>query len=229
MLKAVIFDFDGVIADTEPLHYRSTNEVLGRYGLEVSKEEFYGNYLGYSDHDFFEIFKNRYSDSFASVEVEDLMEQKSKSHLAIIRGQDWVIKGIPEFIQSLLSNNLPIAICSGGRRNEIEQILLKGSLLKFFDMIVSADEVAVGKPDPQGFLLALQMLTLNHPGRSIEADDCVVIEDSRWGIEAAKKAGMHTIAVTTSYSADELSMAEMVVDGVSELEIKDLEKLCQKK
>ncbi|OHB45268.1 MAG: hypothetical protein A2178_01165 [Planctomycetes bacterium GWC2_49_10] len=228
MLKAVIFDFDGVIADTEPLHYRSTSEVLERYDLSITKEDFYGNYLGYSDHDFFEIYKNKYPKQLAAMEVETLMEQKSKAHLELIKGLDCVIKGIPQFIQTLLTNNLPVAICSGGRRLEIEQILLTGHLLKFFDIIVSADEVEVGKPDPQGFLLTLQLLTLNHPGRSIEADECVVIEDSRWGIEAAKKAGMRTVAITTSYSADELSMAHMVVDSVSELSIEDLQKLCKK-
>jgi HAD superfamily hydrolase (TIGR01509 family) len=93
----------------------------------------------------------------------------------------------------LISNNIAIAICSGARRHEIEQILLKGRLLKFFDLIVSADEVAAGKPDPQGFLLTLQMLATNHPGRNIEPSDCVVVEDSHWGIEAAKAAGMHTV------------------------------------
>jgi len=227
MLKAVIFDFDGVIADTEPLHFRSTNDVLKNYGLEVSKEDFYGNYLGYSDHDFFEIYKNKFPGELGTVEVEHLMAQKEAFQLELIKGQDWVIKGIPEFIQMLQSNNLPVAICSGGRRHEIEQILLTGSLLNFFDIIVSADEVEAGKPDPQGFHLALNMLELSHPGRSIEARECVVIEDSHWGIEAAKTAGMKTVAVTTSYSADELNMADLVIDSVSELDIDDLKQLCK--
>ena len=110
-----------------------------------------------------------------------------------------------------------LAICSGGLRNEIETVLLQARLHDFFEVIVSANEVKKGKPDPQGFVITLQMLNSRHPGKTIKAGDCVVIEDSHWGLEAAHAAGMHTVAVTNSYAADELAKAELVVDNLGQL------------
>ncbi len=108
---------------------------------------------------------------------------------------------------------------------EIALILEEARLRSFFEVIVSAEEVQKGKPDPEGFLLTLQKL--NHEGQTqIESDQCIVIEDSHWGLEAGKAAGMHTIAVTNSYDAEQLAMAEKTVAQLSELSIEDLQKLC---
>jgi beta-phosphoglucomutase len=227
MLKAVIFDFDGVIADTEPLHYISTNQVLQLHGLEITREDFYDNYLGYSDHDFFEMFREKFPKQLGSSSVQTLMRQKTDAQLALIDGRDIVIKGVPELLEMLSRNAIPVAICSGGRRGEIEQILTRSNLTGYFNIIVSADEVKVGKPDPEGYLLTLKQLAARHPGTNIEAGDCVVIEDSRWGIEAAKSAGMKTIAVATSYSHAELSRADIVVDKASDITLAHLRDLCE--
>jgi beta-phosphoglucomutase len=111
-------------------------------------------------------------------------------------------------------------------------ILEQARLRHFFTVIVSAEQVKKGKPHPDGFLLTLQKLNqcvipaqagIQEP---ILPDQCVVIEDSHWGLEAAKKAGMHTVAVTNSYDADELSLAEKIITRLDELNIDDLQKLC---
>jgi beta-phosphoglucomutase len=227
MLKAVIFDFDGVIADTEPLHYISTNQVLQLHGLEITREDFYNNYLGYSDHDFFEMFREKFPKQLGSSSIQTLMRQKTDAQLALIDGRDIVIKGVPELLEMLSGSAILVAICSGGRRGEISQILTRGSLAGYFKIIVSADEVKIGKPDPEGYLLTLKQLAIRHPGKNIEANDCVVIEDSRWGIEAAKSASMKTIAVATSYSHAELSRADVVVDKVSDITLAHLRNLCE--
>jgi beta-phosphoglucomutase len=227
MLQAVILDFDGVIADTEPLHFRAFNEVLGRYDVEISKEAYYRDYLGYNDHDCFEIIKKANAANIGRTSIKSLMQQKSKAYLELIKDQPCVIDYVPDFLKALTANNLSIAICSGALRNEIETMLVNVRLLDFFEVIVSADEVKKGKPDPQGFLITLQMLNSRHPGKTIKAADCVVIEDSHWGLEAAQAAGMHTVAVANSYAEDKLAMAEMVVGSLSQLSITDLQKLCK--
>ena len=227
MLQAVIFDFDGVIADTEPLHFRAFNEVLGSYGIEISQQAYYREYLGYSDHDCFEIIKKSNPDKLARISIKSLMQQKAAAYLELIKDQSCLIDHVVDFVQTLTANNLLLAICSGGLRNEIETVLLRARLLDFFEVIVSADEVKKGKPDPQGFLITLQMLNSRHPGKTIKAGDCVVIEDSHWGLDAGRAAGMHTVAVTNSYAEDELAKAELVVGNVGQLTIEDLQQLCK--
>ena len=105
-------------------------------------------------------------------------------------------------------------------------ILKNANLRRFFEVIVSAEQAAKGKPAPDGFLITLEKLN-EKAHELIKANQCVVIEDSRWGLEAAKSAGMHTVAVTNSYGADELKLAEIVVDSLSELTIDDLRGLCK--
>jgi len=118
-----------------------------------------------------------------------------------------------------------MAICSGALLAEIEMILEEARLRSFFEVIVSAEYVKKGKPNPEGFLLTLQRL--NERSRNpVLPSQCIVIEDSHWGIEAAKAAGMHTIAITNSYDAEQLSLAEKVITLLGQLSIRDLQVLC---
>jgi beta-phosphoglucomutase len=132
---------------------------------------------------------------------------------------------VPEFLKMLDQNEIPMAICSGALLAEIELMLDGANLRHFFATIVSADHVKKGKPDPEGFLLALEKLNENS-NPPLTADQCVVIEDSHWGLQAAIAAGMHTIAITNSYDAGQLTAAEKVVALLSDLSIADLERLC---
>jgi beta-phosphoglucomutase len=125
----------------------------------------------------------------------------------------------------LKENNVPMAICSGAVRAEIELILEQARLRHFFAIVVSAEQVKKGKPHPEGFLLTLQKLNNNRKS-PITAEQCVVIEDSHWGLEAARAAKMHTVAVTNSYDADQLSLAEKIVTRLDELSMTDLQRLC---
>jgi beta-phosphoglucomutase-like phosphatase (HAD superfamily) len=125
----------------------------------------------------------------------------------------------------LEQNNIPMAICSGALLTEVELILEEARLRHLFEVIVAAEQVKKGKPDPEGFLLSLQRLNESREN-PITANQCIVIEDSHWGLEAAKAAGMHTIAVTNSYDAEQLSMAEKIVDRLNELGMNDLQQFC---
>ena len=118
-----------------------------------------------------------------------------------------------------------MAICSGSLLAEIELILEANNLKSFFEAIVSADNVKRGKPYPDGFILTLQKLNEKRTS-AIQPGQCIVIEDSRWGLEAAQKAAMHTIAVTNSYDAAQLKTADKIVTKLTELTMDDLQQLC---
>ncbi len=225
MLRAVIFDFDGVITDSEILHLRAFNRVLAQYGIEIATKDYYKEYLGLTDVDCLNLVADRNRPGLDSQKIENLMQQKNRIFEELAQTDGKIIEGVRDFLEMLKENDVPMAICSGAVRAEIELILEQARLRHFFTVIVSAEQVKKGKPNPDGFLLTLRKLN-NNRQHLITAEQCVVIEDSHWGLEAAKKAGMHTVAVTNSYDADELSLAEKIVPRLDELNISDLQKLC---
>lgn len=228
MLRAVIFDFDGVIADTEPLHFKAFNIVLAKFGIEITTESYYTDYLGFTDYDCFRFVAEKNSLGLDEKMLNDLIQKKCKVFAELVKNDGGIIEGVCPFLKMLRENNIPLAICSGALLCDIEETLAGAELRQFFETIVAADDVEKGKPHPQGFLLALQRLNELTSQEPIPTDSCIVIEDSRWGLQAARAAEMHTIAVTNSYHADELSMAEKIVSNLSDLSINDLHQLCSK-
>jgi beta-phosphoglucomutase len=225
VLKAVIFDFDGVISDSEPCHFAAYNRILADFGIQISRQEYYAEYLGFTDYELLEDIKERYKTDFKGTSIEQLVERKAEVFQELIRQTDHLIDGIAELISELKENNMKVAINSGATAADIK-IMLAGSVIEnSFDIIVSADDITKSKPDPQGYRLALKKLNAVSDSL-ISAKQCVVIEDSHWGIISAKKAGMHVIAVTNSYTADELKDAEMIINSVRQLKISDMQKLC---
>jgi len=225
MLRAVIFDFDGVITDSEILHLRAFNRVLAQYGIEITTKDYYKEYLGLTDVDCFKLLIHKGLLETEQQQIEDLVKQKNLIFEEMAKTEGQIIKGVRDFLQMLKENNVPMAICSGAVRAEIELILEQARLRPFFEVIVSTEQVRKGKPHPEGFLLTLQKLNRNVTD-PILPNQCIAIEDSHWGLEAAKAAGMHTIAVTNSYDAEQLKMAERIVTQLNELSISDLQQLC---
>lgn len=225
MLKAVIFDFDGVITDSEILHFRAFNSVLAGYGFELTKQEYYGKYLGLSDTDCYQSLIDEGRLKIDPSQINELVRQKTKvfEELALTEGS--IIDGVREFLETLSHSGVPLAICSGALRAEIELILEQARLRDCFDAIVSAEEVERGKPHPDGFLLALKKLNDRGFG-PIAPAHCAVVEDSGWGLQAARNAGMRTVAVTNTYGAEQLKTADKVVDRLDELTLDDLAQLC---
>ncbi len=225
MLRAVIFDFDGVITDSEMLHLRCFNQVLTQFGPQIATEDYYKDYLGLTDVDVFRLVVDRGLVTLTEQQIRSLAKQKNEIFKKLAKTDARIIKGVRDLLRMLEQNNIPMAICSGALLAEIEAVLEQNRLRSFFEVIVSAEQVKKGKPNPDGFVLTLQKL--NERKQSlILADQCVVIEDSHWGLEAAKAAAMHTIAVTNSYDAEQLTMAEKIVAQLDELSIDDLQKLC---
>jgi len=225
MLKAVIFDFDGVITDSEILHLRAFNHSLAQYGIEITKNDYYTMYLGFNDTDCYKLLIEKGLLKMDEQQINTLMIQKKKIFEQLAKAEGKMIEGVRDFLNMLEQNNIPMAICSGSLLTEVEMVLEDARLRHLFEVVVSGEQVKKGKPDPEGFLLSLQRLNENRE-KPITANQCIVIEDSHWGLEAAKAAGMHTIAVTNSYDAGQLGIADKIVDRLNELSIDDLKQLC---
>jgi len=225
MLKAVIFDFDGVISDSEILHFRAFNQMLAQYGIEITIKDYYKTYLGFNDVDCYKLLIHQGLLKIDEQQIGNLVNQKKKIFERLAQTEGRIIEGVRDFLTMLEDNDIPMAICSGALLTEVEMILEEARLRHLFEVIVSAEHVKKGKPHPEGFLLSLQRLNESREN-PITANQCIVIEDSHWGLEAAKAAGMHTIAVTNSYDAEQLSLAEKIVTRLNELGMNDLQQLC---
>jgi len=232
MLRVVIFDFDGVITDSEILHFRAFNQVLGQYGIELTKQEYYKTYLGFNDADCYGMLIHQGLLKAEQEHIGNLIEEKKHIYKELAKTEGKMIEGVRDFLTLLEENSIPMAICSGSLLTEVEMVLEDTGLRHLFEVIVSGEQVKKGKPDPEGFLLTLKRLNSNvslaQAGNQndILPGECIVIEDSHWGLEAAKAAGMHTIAVTNSYGAEQLGVAEKVVNQLNKLSIDDLQQLC---
>jgi beta-phosphoglucomutase-like phosphatase (HAD superfamily) len=225
MLKAIIFDFDGVIADTEPLHLKAFQLTLKENGIELSDEEYFENYLAYDDKTLFkELLKDRNYER-NEAQISELMNRKSEHFENVLKGNILVLEGVPEFI-STISGKYPLAIGSGAIRSEIIDILESGGLGEHFEIIVSADEVINCKPDPEVFIEALRRLNnLDSVSEEISPQECLVIEDSTSGIKAAHSAGMKCLAITNSYAAEKLSEAELIKQSLKGIYLEEIEDL----
>jgi beta-phosphoglucomutase len=227
MLKAVIFDFDGVVADSEHLHYKALNEALKTQGVDVPKDVHWAKYLGYSDYDNIEAVNRDYGMGLSPDEMQGLVRYKTEVFDKLAASETAIIDGVLEFVRMLKDNGVVVAVCSGATQNDIRLMLQGTALAGAFETIVSADDVTKCKPDPEGYKLVLERLNARRQ-EPLKSRECVVVEDSHWGLEAAEAAGMHRVAVTNTYLADELSeYAETVVSRLDQLTIEDLKDLCK--
>ncbi|MFA5555006.1 MAG: HAD family phosphatase [Phycisphaerae bacterium] len=224
MFRAVIFDFDGVITDSEIMHLNAFNKALLDYGYQITKEDYFNKYLGLTDADLVELLVEEKIISPEAAKQDGLAVNKKRIFEQMLNEDSNIIDGVPEFLRLLKDSHIAIGICSGALLHEIEFILNKADLQKFFEVIVSAEQVKKGKPAPDGFLLALEKLNKKH--KDIRPNECVVIEDSRWGLEAACAAKMHSVAVTNSYSEEHLKGCDIVVNSLRELTIDKLNQIC---
>ncbi len=226
MLRAVILDFDGVICDSEPLHYQAFQKSFADVGVDITADLYYSKYLGYTDRELVDAVCQDFTLNWTYQKKADFVNKKVDLFARIVRQQDCVMPGVKDFISTVKQNNLRLAICSGSLLCDIELLLAGSDIKDSFEYIVSAEDVEKGKPEPHGYLLALEKLNSTEKIK-IKPDECVAVEDSIWGLKAAIAAGMHTAAVATSYSADELDVAEITADMLKDLKIAELKKICR--
>jgi beta-phosphoglucomutase len=224
MLQAIVFDFDGVIADSERLHLRAYQDVLGPEGIELTTKDYYDRYLGYDDVGLLrELGKDR-GLPMNQVRVAELAERKGRRYDQLASAGEMLYPGAAAFIRTAAAR-VPIAIASGALTHEIAEILDRTGLLALFPVIVGADQTARSKPDPEPYQTAFARLRA-HTGRELEPWRSVAIEDSKWGLVSARGADLRLVAVTNTYSAAELrGDAELVCDGLKDLTIERLDRL----
>lgn len=211
--RALIFDFDGVIADSEPLHLTAFQETLAAHGIALGREEYYARYLGFDDHDAIVEALGTAGRPAAPETVRVLMADKAARFLALARAAS-LLPGVDRLVREAAAR-VPLAIASGALRLEIELVLANAGLADAFSAVVSAEDVRAGKPSPEGFLAALGRLRACVP--DLAPAECVVVEDSPPGVEAARRAGMRCVAVTSSVARAALAEADLVVSSLEEV------------
>ena len=218
-LQALIFDFDGVIANTEPLHYAGLHQTLKEIGIELTEAEYYADYLGYDDRGcILAALAANHRPADAAV-VGRLMKRKAEAYLESVRQHQVIFPGVPEFVH-VAAHVYPLAIASGALRHEIEYILDTAGLRPAFLHITSAEDVTRGKPDPQPFLLALKALQQRDAG--LIPASCLVIEDSLPGVRGARAAGMKVLAVTNTHTVQDLHEAHAITNSLLETDLTEL-------
>jgi HAD superfamily hydrolase (TIGR01509 family) len=204
------------------VHFAVFQRVLGELGLYLSKEEYYAEYLGYDDRGCFTAFLAARGRPASPALIEQLVRRKAAAYLRYIRQQLVIFPGVREFVREAAGRHR-LAICSGALRHEIELILEEAGIRDEFGHITSAEDVRQGKPDPEGFLHALRALN-KKTGDDIEAEDCLVVEDSIPGIRGAHAAGMKVLAVANTHLLQDLHEADAVTTSLAEVQLQELER-----
>jgi beta-phosphoglucomutase len=224
MLRAVVFDFNGIIVDDEPIHFKLFQRVLGEEGITLTEEAYYARYLGFDDRGAFMAGFRDSERSLTDQKLAELIDRKAAYYQQAIRDHVVIFPGVKTLVYNL-APSVPLAVASGALRHEIATILTTARLLNYFQAVISAEDVEQGKPEPEIFLKVLAKLNAG-VSQQIEPADCVVIEDSKEGIRGARRAGMKCLAVTNSHPAELLTEAHAVVKSLEEVSLTFLQQLC---
>ena len=219
--RAVLFDFDGVIVNSEPLHFRAFREVLAAEHIELGEEEYYRELIGFDDKGAIRHVFKKHDRPLEPKTFLRVMTRKSETMMELIRSRHYhALPGVEEFVRGLW-RNYPLAICSGALREEIEAMLEGISLRDCFSVITSAEDVEVGKPDPSGYLLTAKLMGEKHKLKEpLSPGDCLIVEDAPTVVHSVKKVGFQALAITTSYPAEKLGEADWVVQSLRPEEVR---------
>ncbi|MVO99532.1 HAD family hydrolase [Paenibacillus lutrae] len=209
MFKAFIFDMDGVIIDSEPLHFRVDEQVITSFGVAVTKEQL-EEFVGMTNPAMWALLKERYS---MTPTIEEMIAIQLEMKLAyLLHSDEHPIAGIRELIEDLHSKGMKIGLASSSPRSFIEAVLSKFNLTSYFDCMISGEEVEHGKPAPDIYIKAAELL-------ETDARECIVLEDSKHGLTAAHAAGMTCIGFRNLNSGNQdLSQADHIVNAISEID-----------
>ena len=216
-VQAIVFDFDGVLADSEPLHLRVYQEMLEPQGIHIDRAAYEERYLGYDDAGVFQKIGEDFNLLFGDEEIEMLIEEKSRRFQALVAGGGVLYPEAASLVERL-GAAWPLGIASGALRSEIELILRAAGLLDAFEFIVASGDTEQSKPAPDPYLRAAVL-------HAVPPGACVAIEDSHWGLQSARAAGMRTIAVTHTYPRDTLTDADAIADSLEQITVESIRRL----
>ena len=223
---AIVFDFDGVLADTEPLHMRTAQLALAEIGVSLSEQDYYSRYLGYDDAGMVARISEDLGLGLDRAAARAVVARKAALMPEALRTHGVLFPGAAACVRRL-HPDVPLAIASGALRSEIEQVLDAHGLAGSFRCIVAAGETVRSKPAPDPYARAIELLQAQGaiPASGLAARGAVAIEDSHWGLASARAAGLRCVGVTTSYAAPELSAADLVVATLDEIDLSGLSAL----
>ena len=215
MIRALIFDFNGVLADDDPIHMQALREVAREEGLEFTDEEYLDRYLPLNDWDCFKMLYQKHSAPLPAHKLDELIRRKSVYYFRAIADKSVMFGAAPAAVQAA-AGKCQLAIASGAKIDEIRHILTEAGLHGCFGAIISAEDVEFGKPHPEPFLRAFAKLKEREP--SLKASECVAVEDSLGGIQSAHEAGMRCVGVAHSYDRERLKSAnpEWIIDSIAD-------------
>jgi beta-phosphoglucomutase len=208
-IAAIVFDFDGVLADSEPIHFRVYRELLAQSGVTLTREDYCSKYLGFDDEG---AFRQMAADNrllLGDEEIELLIAEKARRFEGIVSGTNVLFPSAVPCVERL-GAIWPLGIASGALRADIDLMLEGAHIANRFRFIVAAGDTDATKPAPDPYLRAAEL-------HGVPPQACVAIEDSHWGLKSAKAAGMRTIAVTHTYPREALGEADCVVDSLDEI------------
>jgi beta-phosphoglucomutase family hydrolase len=212
MRKAVIFDMDGVIAETEHAHIVAEKQTMLKYGIEISEDELH-EYTGTTAKVMFTSLIEKYK---LNTTFDRIFKEKEEILFKLLEEDVHPTKGVIDLLHKLKKMKIKLAVASSSHKRMIEYVLKKLKIIDLFDSIVGAEDIDRSKPDPEIFLVSAKRL-------NVKPKECIVVEDSKLGVEAAKKAGMKCLGyVNPSSGKQDLSKADFVADDFCKLDIQKL-------
>lgn len=228
MLRAILFDFNGVLVDDEPIHLEMFQRVLAEEGIELAAEDYYRRYLGLDDRGCFAAVLEAAGETPSVPRLMRLIARKAAYYQERVHDGGYpLFPGAAELVGGAAAAGLMLGVVSGALREEIEGALRQAGLSRRFKVLVTADDVAAGKPDPEGYRRALEALNTLPPlpERLLHPHEVLAIEDSQAGLAAAAAAGLLTLGVAHTYPENLLAGADAVAASLEGLDLDRLERL----
>jgi HAD superfamily hydrolase (TIGR01509 family) len=216
--RTILFDFDGVLVNSEPLHFLAFHDVLAEEKIELSESEYYQELIGFDDKGAFKHIFEKRGMSLDPKTFLRVMTRKKELMMRQIHSRKYsALPHVEEFVRSVW-RHYPLAVCSGALRDEIEAMLDGIALRDCFSFVVSAEDVSVGKPDPQGYLMTMKLIS-DRINSTLQPPDCLIIEDAPQVARSVRAVGFPVLGVATSHPAEKLAEANWVVGSLDPDEV----------
>jgi beta-phosphoglucomutase len=216
-IAAIVFDFDGVLANSEPLHLRAYQEILAELGITIERDEYYARYLGFDDTGAFRAIAAAHGQNWNDEQIATLVARKTLVFDEMLLSAEMLYSTAAACVERLAAH-FPLGIASGALKHEILAVLESSGLVRHFRFVVASGDTRRSKPAPDPYARAAEL-------HGLPPSSCLAIEDSRWGIESAKGAGLRCIGITTTYAAHELTTADAIIDSLDEFTVELIERI----